>query len=378
MAITVVGLYPTEVEVEHLTNDLTRNDFPRHSIHHHQEAGDSLKDWLVDQGVPESEAVEYVRGVSAGARLVTVEAPDDRADEAVQIMQRHERGSAWSATGNADAAAAGAGTTAGTAGTTGASTARTREAPPTEAGKTPRGERAADRHATDEQSIPVVEEELEVGKREVERGGVRVRRYVTEEPVEKHVRVRDETVHVDRRPADRTLRTDEADEAFREQTIEMTETTEDVNVTKRARVIEEVVLSKDVDERTEAVRDTVRRTDVDVERTDDAHGAHRADTRAGHRADTRAGAREHFDRDRDHYRVHHRDTFGEAPTYEDAEVAYRFGIDLAHHSDHSGQRWSEVQPFARERWERQNPGTWSEFEPAVRYGYERTSDPSRH
>ncbi len=366
MAITVVGLYPTEVEVEHLTNDLTQNDFPRHSIHHHHEAGPNLKDWLVDQGVPESEAEEYVRGVSAGARLVTVEAPDERAEEAVQIMQRHESAPPWGATDTTDASAAAAGTTAGTAGTTGASTASTREAPPTtgaEAGVSDeRRARRSESGEAHEASIPVVEEELDVGKRQVERGGVRVRRYVTEEPVEKQVTVRDESVHVDRRPADRTLRGAETGDAFREETVEMTETTEDVIVDKRARVIEEVVLSKDVDERTETVRDTVRRTDVEVERADDA----------------RVDARTVFDADREHYRVHHRDTFGDAPTYEDAEVAYRFGIDLAHHPTYSGQTWSEVEPSARDRWERQNAGTWHEFEPAVRYGYERASDPSRH
>ena len=47
----------------------------------------------------------------------------------------------------------------------------------------------------------------------------------------------------------------------------MTETDEEAVVAKTARVTEEVVISKDVTERTERVSDTVRRTEVDVENT---------------------------------------------------------------------------------------------------------------
>ena len=54
-------------------------------------------------------------------------------------------------------------------------------------------------------------------------------------------------------------------DAFRERTIELTETGEEAVVGKTARVVEEVVLSKDVGTRTETVTDTVRRTDVEVE-----------------------------------------------------------------------------------------------------------------
>jgi uncharacterized protein (TIGR02271 family) len=111
--------------------------------------------------------------------------------------------------------------------------------------------------------IPVVEEELRVGKREVEKGGVRVTSKVTETPVEEQVRLREEHVNVERRPVDRPL--SEADNAFREGTIEVTERAEEAVVAKQARVVEEVVVNKDVNERTEQVRDTVHSTDVDVQ-----------------------------------------------------------------------------------------------------------------
>lgn len=53
---------------------------------------------------------------------------------------------------------------------------------------------------------------------------------------------------------------------FEEGTIEITETAEQAVVTTRARVVEEIVLGKEMSERTETIHDTVRRTLVDVER----------------------------------------------------------------------------------------------------------------
>ena len=123
------------------------------------------------------------------------------------------------------------------------------------------------RHPTgDEKVIPIVEEQLSVGKREVERGRVRVRSYVVETPVE-------ETCVCVTKPsmwsaAGWTVRRATSPrDAFRERTIEVTETDEEAVVAKTARVTEEVVISKDVTERTERVSDTVRRTEVDVENT---------------------------------------------------------------------------------------------------------------
>jgi len=113
------------------------------------------------------------------------------------------------------------------------------------------------------EAIPIVEESLVVGKRAVERGGVRVRSYVVETPVSEQIGLRDEHVTVERRRVDLPLRN--ANDAFKERTIAMTETGEEAVVGKTARVVEEVVLRKQVGERTETVTDTVRRTEVDVE-----------------------------------------------------------------------------------------------------------------
>ena len=115
-----------------------------------------------------------------------------------------------------------------------------------------------------EQTIELVEENLEVGKREVASGGVRVRSMVIEKPVQETVRLRKEQVFVNRTPVNRTAT--EADFAkFKEGTITMTETDEVAVVGKTARVTEEVTIGKNVEQVTETINDTVRKTDVVVE-----------------------------------------------------------------------------------------------------------------
>jgi uncharacterized protein (TIGR02271 family) len=124
------------------------------------------------------------------------------------------------------------------------------------------GTRDVDTH--EEARIPVVEEELKVGKREVEQGGVRVTTRVEEVPVNEQVTVREEHVSVDRQPVDR-LATDADFAAAQQGTLEVREHREEVLVDKQARIVEEVVINKDVDARTETIQDTVRSTDVDVQ-----------------------------------------------------------------------------------------------------------------
>ena len=116
-------------------------------------------------------------------------------------------------------------------------------------------------------SLKVIEEELQVGKKEVQTGGARLRSRIIHKPVEEQVRLREETVRVERTPVDRPAT--EADfNSFKEGEIELTETAEVPVVSKEARVVEEVSLDKDVNERVETVKDTVRKTEVDVEKLD--------------------------------------------------------------------------------------------------------------
>jgi uncharacterized protein (TIGR02271 family) len=112
--------------------------------------------------------------------------------------------------------------------------------------------------------IPVIEEQLQVGKREVEQAGARIRSRVVERPVEASVRLREEHVVVNRHPVNRAV-TDADVSNFKEGDITLTERSEEAVVGKQARVVEEVEIGKQVTEREETVSDTVRRTDVEVE-----------------------------------------------------------------------------------------------------------------
>jgi uncharacterized protein (TIGR02271 family) len=120
-------------------------------------------------------------------------------------------------------------------------------------------------------SVPVVEERLKVGKRLNELGSVKVHKHVTSRPVEEDIELRKEQVHVDRHAVDSPRATD-AKDAFKDETFEVTAESEEAVVDKKAYVTEEVELRKDVDVKHETVRDEVRKTDVDVERTGDVKG----------------------------------------------------------------------------------------------------------
>lgn len=211
-----------------------------------------------------------------------------------------------------------------------------------------RARHAQSRPTGDAGRIPVVEEQLAVGKREVERGGVRIVKRMRETPVQESVDLRTEHVHVERRPVDQAAGSD----AFREQTIELRETAEEPVVEKTARVVEEVVVGKDVRERTEQIRDTVRRTEVEVERLD-----------AGDDAD---------------YRRHWQNAYGgRGGRYEDYDAAYRYGSTMAGSGrlrNYQEGDWNSVEPDLRSDWEKSHPGsTWDQVKDAVRYGAERVS-----
>jgi uncharacterized protein (TIGR02271 family) len=199
----------------------------------------------------EGDAGRYAEAIRRGSTVVIIDAADEsEADRARGLLSSmdglvdvDERASQWSREGWAgfDARAA---------------------------SDLPRSTAAGSDAATrteGEQVMPVVQEELQVGKRAVSTGGVRVIQRVTETPDKEMVRLRDERATIERRPVDRPA--GEADFAnFKEGTIEVRETTEEPVVAKTARVVEEVVVGKEVQERTETVADTVRRTDVEVER----------------------------------------------------------------------------------------------------------------
>ena len=301
----------------------------------------------------------YAESARRGSHILTVQArDDDEADRASDIMNRFdpvdvdERASQWKQQGwsRYDASAPRytddeirkerstyqSARTTGTAGTAGTTTDQTR--------------------------IPVVEEEMKVGKREVQRGGVRVFRRMTERPVHEQVQLREEHVRVERHRVDKPAT--EADmAAFKEGSIELRENAEEAVVSKSARVVEEVVVGKEVTQRTEQVNDTVRRTEVDVEQL----GA------------TGAGATGTTVDDND-YRKHWQSTYGTSGgRYEDYDAAYRYGSTMAGSDRYKNYQWNDVEPQLRSDWESSHPGsTWDKVKDAVRYGAERVTGHRRH
>jgi len=214
--------------------------------------------------------------------------------------------------------------------------------------------------------VPVVEEELQVGKRSVEKGGVRVKTHVTETPVEEHVNLREEHVKVERRPANRAAGS--ADLAFKEGTIEVTERAEEAVVSKQAKVIEEVVISKHAHDRTETVRDTVRRTDVDVEEVDAPKRSTKSTTKTSGTAASTSGF-ETFDSD---FQKNYQSKFAKSGyTYPQFSPAYRYGYHLANDERYNSGDWATVEPQARSLWEQHNKGTWEEFKDAIQYAWDK-------
>jgi uncharacterized protein (TIGR02271 family) len=205
-----------------------------------------------------------------------------------------------------------------------------------------------------ETKIPVVQEELKVGKREVQRGGVRVFQHVKETPVHETVQLREEHVKVERHPVDQPA--SEADlAAFKEGSVEMREMAEEPVIEKTARVVEEVVVAKEVVQETADINDTVRRTDVEVEQL----GAATDDT---------------------DFRRHWQSAYGQSGgRYEDYDSAYRYGSTLSGTERFRNYRWDDVEPDVRRDWESSHPeSTWDKVKDAVRYGVERVKGGARH
>jgi stress response protein YsnF len=114
------------------------------------------------------------------------------------------------------------------------------------------------------ESIPIIEENLEVGKRDMQTGRVRLRSKIIEKPIERHLRLRSENVTIERNPVNRVASEEEL-RNFKEGTIEATEHKEVPIVKKEAKVVEEVRLNKNVEEHEETIKDNVRKTEVEEE-----------------------------------------------------------------------------------------------------------------
>src|SRR4051812_2921052 len=217
-AATVIATIDSTKIAKQLIDELLEAGFKDQDVEILDGDADALMAEIVERGFGQDDARGYAEAVSRGKSLVAARAAPEKAEKAAAIMERYEAGAGGRS--------------------------------PEEQGET----------------VQEAEEELAVGKRKVASGGVRVTTSVSERPVEKTVALREEEVEVERRPADRKLKPEEAEAAFAAKTVEMLGTSEEAAVRKQARVAGEVALGKRVEEHKEKVKDTVRRSEVEVEK----------------------------------------------------------------------------------------------------------------
>lgn len=206
--------------------------------------------------------------------------------------------------------------------------------------------------------LPVVEEQLDVGKRQVKKGVVRVYSRTVETPVHESVRLREEHATIERRPVDRPATADDL-RAFGEKSVEVQETAEKAVVSKTAHVVEEVIVGKEATERTETIDDTVRRTEIETDRS--ATGTDRA-----------FRAFEDYEPD---YREDFQTRYAaQGGRYEDYAPAYRYGYTLASDTRYRDRGWTDIEADVQRDWERDHPeSTWERMKLAVRHGWERVT-----
>jgi len=347
---TVVGVFDDYSTADRVAQELTNAGIPRESIEvksnfrtgaagrsgdaeEHHEGGISGFFHRLFGGGDDEEHGHYAEAVRRGSAVVCVTASPDQINQAVDIMNSQ---GAVDIDRRVD---------------TYRESGYERHDPNTPAYSFDEAvrERERNRNTGNAGSIPVVEEEIQVGKRAVRRGGVRVYSHVTEQPVQQDVQLREEHVRVERRPADRPAEAGDRDR-MRDQSIEVTEMAEEPVVQKRARVREEVVVNKETTQRTEQVRDTVRRTNVDVEQL---------------------GKNDYGEDFRRDYDANYANS---GVSYDTMLPAYEYGYRHATDARFKGRDWDDVEEDLSTDYMRNNPNSaWDRVKGAVRFGWEKVT-----
>lgn len=329
MAKSVIGFFDNTNQAESTVQDLIRGGFRREGIdtftREEADRGIDLMDRLSRLGVPGDDARLYQEGLRQGGTLVALVTDDTRADQAANIMNTHGAKDIGHLIGQRQNIAGAA-----------------PSAQPT----------ASTQPIQGETHIPVVEEQVKIGKREVETGGVRVSTQVTEKPIEEQVQLHEEQVKVERRPADRPATPADITTQPGE-TIEVRETREEPVVQKEARVVEEVVVGREAHERTETVHGTARRQDVQVESLSEND----------------------FKSMESDFRSDYQKKYGTGGTaFDEYSPAYRYGFNLFNEQRYRGKDWNAIEPDVRLDWERQYPdSSWDRFKDSIRYAWDRAT-----
>jgi uncharacterized protein (TIGR02271 family) len=253
----IVALFDTADHADAARHNLEAAGFPDSEISVVStktltDTGETLREpglWhrLFGRDIAQHEALIYGRTVESGGVVLTVRAPEADIPRAMGILNIHN-------VVDVRERAMHEGLLARTA---------VAETPPplkTAAAVAP----AVTAPITKDQILRLAEEQLEVGKRLVSEGTTRIRRFVTERPVEAQVKLHEEHANVVRRAISDPKFIQDID--WSDTVIEITESAEEAVVHKSARIVEEVVISKEGSDRVKTVRDTVRRQQVEVKR----------------------------------------------------------------------------------------------------------------
>lgn len=288
-------------DLDILTND-DKDDIPKLAQLRHQ--------------VPGSDAEVYLEGVRQGGTIITATVADSSAVRAAEIMSNFKMVNI------------------------GDRVAQFRNTNPALTLSDPR---------TDENVIEIIEEDLEVGKQQVERGRMRMYSVITERQVSQDVGLRDETIRVNRRPVNRKVEI--RPDLFQERSFEMVEMDEIALVSKSARVVEEVSLGKEVVEKIETIKETLRRQDVEVEEV--------------------PAVRAFAEYDADFRNFYNTQLANKGVSYDELKPAMHYGYNLAIREPFRSSPWSVVEADARRIWEDKNPGTWDQNKGVIHYAWEK-------
>ncbi|HEX9171384.1 MAG TPA: YsnF/AvaK domain-containing protein [Telluria sp.] len=345
------------------------------TANHDESIGDSISNFFSDlfgngsnDGTRDRAGV-YSNAVSRGNCVLTVTTQsEDEVERAADLVERYgpididEKSSEWSSDSTSGMSA---GAMAGTQHSTQQSMQSGSSATMGSGTRSAQGMNTGNSRQfaeSDSQAIPVVREELKIGKREVQRGGVRVYSHVVEEPVSESVNLREEHVKVERRPVDQAIDPSNM-QAFQEASIEVRESAEEAVVQKSARVVEEVVVGKEVSNRQEQVRDTVRHTEVEVEKLGGTDKLSGSNNFSGNNDDS-------------YYRSHWNSNYASSgKSYDEFAPAYQYGSTARNSDMYRGRPWEEIEPNLRSDWTARNPGsTWESMKAAVRHGWDRLTN----
>ena len=257
MTHTVIGLFNTTDQAKNAFQQLLSNGFVSNNVdmsaqnaasnnsnntpNRNQDTGDKIGNFFSSLFDDKNEARHYSNAVQNGKSLITVQAKsDDEADRAARLLDQYgaldidqnEIGANQKTIANA-------------------------VNPNNTTSPNPQNANAGN-------SVKVMEEKLEVGKRTEQTGGVRLRSRIVKRPVEAKLRLREEHVTVDRQPVDRKATAADL-KNFKQGEVTMKEHAEVPVISKEARVVEEVSLNKEVNQKNKTIHDTVRKTEVEVE-----------------------------------------------------------------------------------------------------------------